>query len=64
MKTNGTASLAVLTVSILPALLQAHAATKTLDGVISDSMCGKKHIAQRAVLEHESILAVATSGFA
>lgn len=38
------AVLAILGALILPTSYQAFAAPQTLDGVISDSMCGKKHM--------------------
>lgn len=44
MKNNQLAVLAILAVSSLSLTLQAHAATQTLNGVISDSMCVKKHM--------------------
>lgn len=44
MKKNQFAVLAILATSILSAAVQTRAATQTLDGVISDSMCGKKHM--------------------
>jgi hypothetical protein len=35
---------ALLSVAMIPEIRQVQAATQTLDGVISDSMCGKKHM--------------------
>lgn len=36
----------LLAALVMPAFLQLHAATQTLSGFISDSMCGKKHMMQ------------------
>jgi hypothetical protein len=36
--------LALMSAIMIPAIQQLHAATQTIDGVISDSMCGKKHM--------------------
>lgn len=44
MKKNPIAVLALLTATLLSATIQSHAATQTLNGVVSDSMCGKKHM--------------------
>ena len=35
---------AILAAVMMPAIEQLHAATQTINGVISDSMCGKKHM--------------------
>ena len=37
-------TLAILSVTMIPAIQQVHAATKTIEGVVSDTMCGKKHM--------------------
>ena len=37
-------TLALLSAIMIPAIQQAHAATQTIDGVVSDTMCGKKHM--------------------
>jgi hypothetical protein len=37
-------TLAFLSAIMIPAIQQAHAAPQTIDGVISDTMCGKKHM--------------------
>lgn len=44
MMKNHFAVLAIATASLLPLTEQTYAATQTLNGVISDSMCGKKHM--------------------
>ena len=44
MKKNPIAILTILTASLFSAAIPSYAATRTLDGVISDSMCGKKHM--------------------
>jgi hypothetical protein len=43
MKKTATLTLALLSAIMIPALQQVHAASQPFDGVISDSMCGKKH---------------------
>ena len=37
-------TLALLSAILIPAIQHVHAALQTMDGVISDSMCGKKHM--------------------
>ncbi len=37
-------TLALLSATVIPAIQQVHAATQTIDGVVSDTMCGKKHM--------------------
>jgi hypothetical protein len=37
-------TLTVLSAIMIPAIQQVHAATQTIDGVVSDTMCGKKHM--------------------
>ena len=37
-------TLAILSTIMIPAIQKVHAATHTIDGVISDTMCGKKHM--------------------
>ncbi len=37
-------TLALLSAILIPAIQQVHAAAQTMDGVISDSVCGKKHM--------------------
>jgi hypothetical protein len=44
MKTTATLALALLSAIMIPAMQQVHAASQPIDGVISDSMCGKKHM--------------------
>lgn len=44
MKKNSFTAFAMVAVLSLSTALQVHAATQTLEGVISDSMCGKKHM--------------------
>ncbi|HZL50972.1 MAG TPA: hypothetical protein VFC37_08505 [Terracidiphilus sp.] len=36
--------LALTSAIMIPAIQQLHAASQSIDGVISDSMCGKKHM--------------------
>ena len=36
--------LALFGATVIPAIQQVHAASQPLDGVISDSMCGRKHM--------------------
>jgi hypothetical protein len=43
MKKTATLTLALLSAIMIPAIQQVHAASQPIDGVISDSMCGKKH---------------------
>jgi hypothetical protein len=44
MKKNQFAILAILTASLLSVTVQSYADTQTLNGIVSDSMCGKKHM--------------------
>lgn len=44
MKRTATLTLALLSAIMIPAIQQVHAASQPFDGVISDSMCGKKHM--------------------
>jgi hypothetical protein len=37
-------TLTVLSAIMIPAIQQVHAAAQTIDGVVSDTMCGKKHM--------------------
>ncbi len=37
-------NLALLSAVMIPAIKQVHAASQTIDGVVSDTMCGKKHM--------------------
>lgn len=37
-------TLTLLSAVMIPALQQVHAAAQTIDGVVSDTMCGKKHM--------------------
>ena len=37
-------TIALLTVIMISAVQQAYAASSTIDGVVSDTMCGKKHM--------------------
>lgn len=44
MRKNPIIAIAILLASLVPAMHQATAAPQTLDGLVSDSMCGKKHM--------------------
>ena len=44
MKTTSILAIALLSAFAVPAIQQARAADQPLDGVISDSMCGRKHM--------------------
>jgi hypothetical protein len=44
MKNKAILSIVLVSFAFLPAVRQAYAATQTIDGVISDSMCGKTHM--------------------
>ena len=44
MKKNQFTVFAILTASLFSAAVQARAATQAFDGIISDSMCSKKHM--------------------
>ena len=39
-------TLALLSAAMIPAIQQVHAASQPIEGVISDTMCGKKHMLQ------------------
>jgi hypothetical protein len=44
MKKTSILALALISAIMIPAIQQLHAASQTIDGVVSDSMCGKKHM--------------------
>lgn len=44
MKMTPILTLALLSATMIPATQQVHAASQPIDGVVSDSMCGKKHM--------------------
>jgi len=44
MKTMSILTLALVSGIMIPAIQQIHAASQTIDGVITDSMCGKQHM--------------------
>ena len=44
MKHTPILTIALLTVIMISAVQQAYAASSTIDGVVSDTMCGKKHM--------------------
>ena len=44
MKKTSLFGLALMSAIMIPAIQQLHAATQTIDGVVTDSMCGKKHM--------------------
>jgi hypothetical protein len=44
MKKTATLTLALLSAIMIPAIQQVHAVSQPIDGVITDSMCGKKHM--------------------
>ena len=44
MKKISLFALALMSAIMIPAIQQVHAATQTIDGIVSDSMCGKKHM--------------------
>ena len=46
MKITAILALALMSAMMIPAIQQLHAASQTIDGVITDSMCGKKHMLQ------------------
>ena len=37
-------TLAILSAVMIPAIQQVHATATTIDGIVSDTMCGKKHM--------------------
>lgn len=46
MKKTSIITVALLLTAMIPAIQQVHAATQTIDGVISDTMCGRNHMIQ------------------
>ena len=44
MKMAPILTLALMSATMIPGVQQVHAATKVVDGVISDTMCGRKHM--------------------
>ena len=44
MKKSSILALALMSGIMVPAIQQLHAASQTVDGIVSDSMCGKKHM--------------------
>ena len=44
MRKTPVLTLALMLAFMIPAIQQLHAAPQTIDGVITDSMCGKKHM--------------------
>ena len=44
MKKTSIFTLTLLSAIMIPAIQQVHAAAQTIDGVVSDTMCGKKHM--------------------
>ena len=44
MRKTPVIALALLTAAMIPAIQQVQASATTIDGVISDTMCGKKHM--------------------
>jgi hypothetical protein len=44
MRKTSIFTLAFLSAIMIPAIQQVHAAVQTIDGVVSDTMCGKKHM--------------------
>ena len=44
MKKTSLFALALMSAIMIPAIQQVHAASQTIDGIVSDSMCGKKHM--------------------
>jgi hypothetical protein len=44
MKKTSILALALMSGIMIPAIQQLHAASQTIDGIVSDSMCGKKHM--------------------
>src|ERR1035438_7337316 len=44
MKRTSILALALMSGIMIPAIQQVHAASQTFDGIVSDSMCGKKHM--------------------
>jgi hypothetical protein len=44
MKKTPILALVLMSAVMIPAIQQLHAASQSFDGIISDSMCGKKHM--------------------
>jgi hypothetical protein len=44
MRKTPVLTLALMSAIMIPAIQQLHAAPQTIDGVVTDSMCGKKHM--------------------
>ncbi len=44
MKQSSLFAFALLSTVLIPAVQQIHAASQTIDGIVSDTMCGKKHM--------------------
>jgi hypothetical protein len=44
MRNRAIVTIALLSTVMMPAMRQARAAAQTIDGVVSDSMCGKTHM--------------------
>ena len=44
MRKTPVLTLALMSAFMIPAIQQLHAAPQTIDGVVTDSMCGKKHM--------------------
>ena len=47
MKKNSILALGLMSGIMIPAIQQLHAASQTINGIVSDSMCGKKHMMPR-----------------
>jgi len=44
MKKTAILAFAFMSATMIPAIQQLHAASQSIDGIVSDSMCGKKHM--------------------
>jgi hypothetical protein len=44
MKKTSILAFALISATMIPAIQQLHAASQTIDGVVTDSMCDKKHM--------------------
>jgi hypothetical protein len=44
MKKISILALALMSAIMIPAIQQLHAASQAIDGIVTDSMCGKKHM--------------------
>jgi hypothetical protein len=44
MKKTSLFTLALMSAIMIPAIQQLHATSQSMDGVVTDSMCGKKHM--------------------